>query len=77
MQDLMKILGGRKFVLSTAGLIVISLKLFGVVHADDSTLWQFLALLLAYLGVEGGADIVSRWKAGELPALPDDPLAGK
>ena len=55
-------LTSRKFLLTVAGCLVVLLKGLGVVAIEDENLWQLLAALGAFVGVEGMADIVSRWQ---------------
>lgn len=56
----------RKFIISLVGLVIVtlsaSLASTGDIVISDDNLWQVIALILGYLGVEGAADIVRSWR---------------
>jgi hypothetical protein len=60
MKDFLSRLTSRKFLLTVAA----SLTAYGVATADNtitvSEVWTILTPILAYLGVEGAADVVTR-----------------
>ena len=56
----MKAVLSRKFILTLCGAIA----LFANKQYD-----QFVMLVLGYVGVEGAADVISRYKSGTLTAL--------
>lgn len=58
----MERLTSRKFLLTVAGCFIVLLKGLGVIAIEDDNLWQLLAAVLGFVGVEGAADIVGRWK---------------
>lgn len=60
--NFIKSLGSRKFLLTLAGTIIIFLKGIGVIAIEDDNLWQLIASIAAFVGIEGAADIVGRWR---------------
>lgn len=60
--DFIKSLASRKFLLTLAGTIIIFLKGIGILSIEDDNLWQLIASIAAFVGVEGAADIVGRWR---------------
>lgn len=59
MQEFLQSLLSRKFLLTVSGAVA----LWSMKQYD-----QVVVLLLGYVGVEGGADLVSRYKGGTLTA---------
>lgn len=70
MSDFKQRLTSRKFLLTLAGSVAILLKIVGVLPADNTELWQLIAALMGYIGIEGAKDLVSAWRQGNL--TPED-----
>jgi hypothetical protein len=51
-------LKSRKFLLALASALVILLKGLGVVDFRDDAVWQLIAIVLGWIGVEGVVDFV-------------------
>jgi len=64
--DFVDRLKSRKFLLSLLGVFFVLLKAAGVIDPTDDNLWQLIAIVLGYVGVEGSVDLVARWRDAKL-----------
>lgn len=60
MKETLKRFASRKFIASLVGAIVVFGNGVGWWKLDTTEVWQVLAPLLAYIGVEGVADLKER-----------------
>lgn len=64
--DFLARLTSRKFLVTVLGAVIILLSGLDVIPLADDNAWQLIAILLTYVGIEGAADLVSRWRQGQL-----------
>jgi len=53
----------RKFLLTALGALLLALNASLDLGIDRETIWQIVALIAGFVGVEGAADIIARIRA--------------